>query len=128
MNRLSNTLLRVKLRKSPLISQSTLHQKTLYQTNSQNITRNIHTTPNHLKNHNTLNLTDSAKTRLENILEKDEFLRVKVNSGGCSGFQYEFIITKEQDEDDIVCEKFIITDETSLEGGHANSEISAKNS
>lgn len=38
-----------------------------------------------------------------------------MNSGGCSGFQYEFIITTERLDDDIVCEKYILTDETSLE-------------
>ena len=77
--------------------------------------RTIRTSVHHLQQVHKLHLTDSARVRLEHILEKDEFLRVKVNSGGCSGFQYDFSITKDKKDDDIVSDVYILTDETSLE-------------
>ena len=44
-------------------------------------------------------------------------LRVAVNGGGCSGFQYEFAITGERNDDDFVIEKdgvTVLVDEISL--------------
>jgi len=49
----------------------------------------------------TLLITDSCKKRLKDILEEDTFLRVLVEGGGCSGFQYKFEIDKSLQEDDI---------------------------
>lgn len=53
-----------------------------------------------------LKLTESAKKKIIDILkeENDESLklRVFVQGGGCSGFQYGFSIDNEQNEDDIV--------------------------
>jgi iron-sulfur cluster insertion protein len=55
-----------------------------------------------------IKLTDSAKNKITEILkeENDESLslRVFVQGGGCSGFQYGFSIDNEQNEDDIVVE------------------------
>ncbi|XP_067848107.1 iron-sulfur cluster assembly 2 homolog, mitochondrial isoform X2 [Heptranchias perlo] len=48
----------------------------------------------------TVSLSDSCVKRLQKILEKDEFLRVQVEGGGCSGFQYKFILDKTIDPDD----------------------------
>ena len=76
--------------------------------------RYLNTSTNLLQKHQ-LHLTDSAKKRLEEILEPEEYLRVKVNSGGCSGFQYEFILTKDREDDDIISDKYVLTDEVSLE-------------
>ena len=48
-------------------------------------------------------LTNKAKIYISSILEKTEdFFRVSVVGGGCSGFQYEFSLENELDESDIV--------------------------
>lgn len=51
-----------------------------------------------------LNLTESAIKQLKSLveLEKDPAMRVRmyVQGGGCSGFQYGFEFTNEQAEDD----------------------------
>merc|ERR1712071_116095 len=93
----------------------TINTTSYLQTNENTPNTENTTPPTPIDTSQTLNLTESAKTRLDEILVPGEFLRVKVNSGGCSGFQYEFIITTERLEDDIVCDGLILTDETSLE-------------
>lgn len=66
-------------------------------------------------------VSDRAARRIAKILEKEpagSMLRVAVNGGGCSGFQYEFQITIEQNADDLVVEKNgvrILVDEVSLQ-------------
>lgn len=55
-----------------------------------------------------ITLTDRAAKRVAEILETEpagSMLRVAVLGGGCSGFQYEFGITAEEDEGDLVLEK-----------------------
>ena len=51
-----------------------------------------------------INLTDSAQEKLANIVssynEPDLKVRMYVSGGGCSGMQYGFEITNEQNEDD----------------------------
>merc|ERR1719261_120774 len=37
--------------------------------------------------------------------EKAACLRLQVNSGGCSGFQYEFVLEEEEGDDDVVFEQ-----------------------
>ncbi len=66
-------------------------------------------------------LSDRAARRVAKILEKEpsgSMLRVAVNGGGCSGFQYEFQITTEKNADDLVIEKNgvkVLVDEVSLQ-------------
>ena len=49
-----------------------------------------------------LNIDSTAVLRLNEILDKDEFLRVLVEGGGCSGFQYKFEVDTEIDvEEDV---------------------------
>lgn len=50
-------------------------------------------------------LTDRAAKRVAKILAKEApgaALRVAVNGGGCSGFQYAFDITSDRNTDDLV--------------------------
>ncbi|XP_073340045.1 iron-sulfur cluster assembly 2 homolog, mitochondrial [Pagrus major] len=63
-------------------------------------------------------LTDSCVKRLGEIMEKGEYLRIHVEGGGCSGFQYKFSVVSGKTEDDRVFEQGgvgIIVDEDSLE-------------
>lgn len=66
-------------------------------------------------------LSDRAARRIAKILEKEpsgSMLRVAVNGGGCSGFQYDFGITTEKNADDLVIEKNgvrVLVDEVSLQ-------------
>lgn len=66
-------------------------------------------------------LSDRAARRIAKILEKEpagSMLRVAVNGGGCSGFQYDFAITTERNPDDLVIEKNgvkALIDEVSLQ-------------
>lgn len=63
-------------------------------------------------------LTESCVKRLEEIMEKGEFLRIHVEGGGCSGFQYKFSVDSNKNEDDRVFEQGgvgVIVDQESLE-------------
>ena len=49
--------------------------------------------------------TAAAAKRLSEIKDADNpFFRVRVNSGGCNGFQYEMDLASEIKEDDVVIE------------------------
>lgn len=66
-------------------------------------------------------LSDRAARRIAKILTKEppgSMLRVAVNGGGCSGFQYEFAITGERNPDDLAIVKdgvTVLIDEVSLQ-------------
>ncbi|XP_042856905.1 iron-sulfur cluster assembly 2 homolog, mitochondrial-like [Penaeus japonicus] len=66
-------------------------------------------------------LSDSCVARLKEILGNDDktsFLRVIVEGGGCSGFQYKFDIDTEIQDDDRVFQRDgakVVIDETSLD-------------
>lgn len=45
-------------------------------------------------------ITDTCVTRLKHLAKNDEFLRVSVDGGGCSGFQYKFDLDTVCHEDD----------------------------
>ena len=69
----------------------------------------------------TLEVTASALRRVAEIL-KDEapgsVFRIAVNGGGCSGFQYEFKLDGQLNDDDLTFERdgsVLVTDETSLD-------------
>lgn len=53
-----------------------------------------------------ITITESAKTKINDILydegKPNMALRTFVQGGGCSGFQYGFILDEEQNEDDFV--------------------------
>ncbi|XP_007908649.1 iron-sulfur cluster assembly 2 homolog, mitochondrial [Callorhinchus milii] len=48
----------------------------------------------------TVTLSDSCVKKLQKTLEEEEFLRVHVEGGGCSGFQYKFTLDKTINPDD----------------------------
>lgn len=68
-----------------------------------------------------LSLSDRAATRIAKILSKEppgSVIRLAVNGGGCSGFQYEFSIVADRAADDLVVAKngvAVVVDPTSLE-------------
>ncbi|XP_028853198.1 iron-sulfur cluster assembly 2 homolog, mitochondrial-like [Denticeps clupeoides] len=43
--------------------------------------------------------------RLKEIMEKGEYLRIQVEGGGCSGFQYKFSVDEVKNEEDRVFER-----------------------
>lgn len=45
-------------------------------------------------------ITDKCVKRLKNVANSDSFLRVTVEGGGCSGFQYKFNLDTHLNEDD----------------------------
>ncbi|XP_060861519.1 iron-sulfur cluster assembly 2 homolog, mitochondrial isoform X2 [Metopolophium dirhodum] len=64
-----------------------------------------------------LKVTDDCVKRLEAICDKDEFLRLCVESGGCSGYQYKFELDRTIANDDCVLENQgikVVVDTTSL--------------
>ncbi|ODM96723.1 Iron-sulfur cluster assembly 2, mitochondrial [Orchesella cincta] len=72
----------------------------------------------------TVQVSESCKKRLKEILDEGTFLRVSVEGGGCSGFQYKFNVDKEIGTDDIVIHKdqkessgaaLVVIDEMSLD-------------
>jgi iron-sulfur cluster assembly accessory protein len=65
-------------------------------------------------------LTDRAARRIGEILATEptgSMLRISVNGGGCSGFQYGFDVDQARQDDDIVVERngaTVLVDETSM--------------
>ena len=66
-------------------------------------------------------LTDNAARRVAEIVANEPqgtMLRVSVEGGGCSGFQYKFDLVTDRSEEDIVLEKLgakVLIDPVSLE-------------
>ncbi|WP_321390920.1 iron-sulfur cluster insertion protein ErpA [Emcibacter sp.] len=58
-------------------------------------------------------LSASAAKRISTLIEKegnpDLKFRIAVNGGGCSGFQYDFNLVKDQKDDDLVVERDGVT-------------------
>ena len=68
-----------------------------------------------------INLTERAARRINEIMAGEpagSMLRISVNGGGCSGFQYAFDIDHTRQDDDVVVERDgarILVDEVSLQ-------------
>lgn len=66
-------------------------------------------------------VTGRAAKRINTIMAKEQpgsMLRISVNGGGCSGFQYAFDITEARQDDDIAFEKdgaTVLVDQISLQ-------------
>ena len=65
-------------------------------------------------------VSKNAALRIQYLLKQEEtncFFRLKVNGGGCSGFQYDFSFDKNRSEDDLIFKYYnteILIDEMSL--------------
>lgn len=81
-------------------------------------TNNKQSTNASLSSEQGLKLSDSAVKRLQEICTDGSFLRITVEGGGCSGFQYKFDFDTKQQPDDLVFEKDkakVVIDQTSIE-------------
>lgn len=68
--------------------------------------------PGHLK------LSETCVKRLKEICDDKSFLRVTIEGGGCSGFQYKFDIDDKLESDDVVFgenDARVVIDQTSIE-------------
>ncbi|XP_012673164.2 iron-sulfur cluster assembly 2 homolog, mitochondrial [Clupea harengus] len=66
----------------------------------------------------TVKLSESCVKRMGEIMDKGEYLRITVEGGGCSGFQYKFSVDNIRNDDDRVFEQDgvgVIVDQESLE-------------
>lgn len=67
-----------------------------------------------------ITVTPNAAKRIHEIASKQDVpaaLRIAVNGGGCSGFQYEFALSNDREDDDKVFERdgaTVLVDSTSL--------------
>lgn len=92
---------------------------TSYAANSSSTNTAPDTDPN--KNGDpTIKLSDACVNRLKEICkdERNTFLRVIVDGGGCSGFQYKFELDSKLNDDDLqfgAQDSKIVIDKTSLE-------------
>jgi iron-sulfur cluster assembly accessory protein len=70
---------------------------------------------------NDINLTDRATRRIKEIMGTEpsgSMLRISVNGGGCSGFQYAFDIERTRQADDMAIERdgvTVLIDQLSLQ-------------
>jgi len=66
-----------------------------------------------------LTLTESAITKVNEVLAEENEpglkIRVFVEGGGCSGFQYGFMIEDVQNEDDFVIQDIVLADAMSMQ-------------
>lgn len=65
-----------------------------------------------------IKVTDDCVKQLKSICDPGEFLRLSVESGGCSGFQYKFELDSTVAKDDYIYEEKgvkIVVDTTSLD-------------
>ncbi|XP_065093425.1 iron-sulfur cluster assembly 2 homolog, mitochondrial [Ochlerotatus camptorhynchus] len=65
-----------------------------------------------------LKLSDTCLKRLREICDEKSFLRITIEGGGCSGFQYKFDIDDKLKSDDLVYgenDARVVIDQTSIE-------------
>ena len=68
-----------------------------------------------------ITLTDRAARRINEIMAAEpagSMLRISVNGGGCSGFQYAFDVERARQDEDLVIERdgaAVLVDEVSLQ-------------
>jgi Iron-sulfur cluster assembly accessory protein len=68
-----------------------------------------------------ITVTERAARRINEVLKGEpegSMLRISVNGGGCSGFQYAFDIERDRSDDDVVVERdgaTVVVDSVSLQ-------------
>lgn len=68
-----------------------------------------------------VSITDRAAKRISAVLKNEPaatMLRIAVTGGGCSGFQYDFVLDDQKADDDLVIEKagaIVLIDSASLD-------------
>jgi iron-sulfur cluster insertion protein len=57
-----------------------------------------------------ISLTENAKQQISEVLSdgSGNFVRAFISGGGCSGFNYGFVIEDDKEEDDFVIDKLVI--------------------
>jgi iron-sulfur cluster assembly accessory protein len=57
-----------------------------------------------------INITENAVKEIEQVLAEsnEQYLRISVQGGGCSGFQYAFDFEKQKSEDDVEIGKVLV--------------------
>ena len=66
-------------------------------------------------------LTERAARRINEIMQAEpagSMLRISVNGGGCSGFQYAFDVERDRQDDDVLIERdgaAVLVDQVSLQ-------------
>jgi iron-sulfur cluster insertion protein len=58
-----------------------------------------------------ITLTESAKKQIDEIIIEDgvgKYVRAFISGGGCSGFNYGFILEEEKQEDDFIFDSLIV--------------------
>lgn len=84
------------------------------------VTCNINACDSDYMNMTQVALTDRAARRIREIVAEEQgasMLRVSIEAGGCTGFQYNFDIVADREEGDYVIEKegaTVVIDEVSL--------------
>ncbi len=74
-----------------------------------------------MKTQHKITLSDSAARRINIVFQEKNtkgYLRVQIDGGGCSGFQYSFSFTEEKQKDDLLIENnraYVLIDPLSAE-------------
>ena len=73
-----------------------------------------------MENNHNFTITTSAAERIKSMIENENAIgfRIAVNGGGCSGFQYDFSLAENANDDDLIFsaeDAKVIIDETSIE-------------
>ncbi|KAM9467052.1 iron-sulfur cluster assembly 2 homolog, mitochondrial [Clarias gariepinus] len=103
-----------RLRALQTCHESPLVSSTLCYSSSSSQGQQLFSSPTDHKVH----LSDACVKRLSEIMQKGEYLRIQVEGGGCSGFQYKFSVDMVKNDDDRVFEQdgvAVIVDEDSME-------------
>ena len=60
-----------------------------------------------------INITENASKQIFELQDSNrktgEYFRIKVDGGGCAGFQYNFIFTNKKDNNDLILKKDNVT-------------------
>ena len=55
-----------------------------------------------------MNVTEAAQKRVNHILTFDNVFRIEIQGGGCTGFKYNFDISKTEEDDIYIGERVVV--------------------